>query len=121
MSDDDSRESPRIDSALIRNARAYLSVRELAQLSGLSELTIRRLLRAGKIPCFQPGGPRCRVLVPADALERLGDSASPENFKNAEPEDGQDSGEKRTSAHHQYRARWRQQLPFRNPLTNTEK
>jgi excisionase family DNA binding protein len=49
--------------------RHTLSIAELSQLTGASESTIRRLKDAGQIPFSQPGGPRCRMFFPPDALE----------------------------------------------------
>ncbi len=50
--------------------RRYFTLEELARVSGLSEVTLRRYWRAGKIPGHQPGGKGSRVLFPHDALER---------------------------------------------------
>jgi hypothetical protein len=50
--------------------RRYLDLEELSRVSGLSQVTLRRYWRDGKIHGFQPGGPGSRVLFPADALER---------------------------------------------------
>jgi len=49
--------------------RTYLDIVELSVATGLSISTINRLKKQGKIPCYQPGGPRTRVLFPADAIE----------------------------------------------------
>lgn len=49
--------------------RRYLTLEELARVSGVSEVTLRRYWRAGKIPGHQPGGKGSRVLFPPDALE----------------------------------------------------
>ena len=49
----------------------YLSPEQFSELSGLSIATIRRYVRACKLPFVQPGGPRGRILIPADALARL--------------------------------------------------
>ncbi|WP_020474589.1 helix-turn-helix domain-containing protein [Zavarzinella formosa] len=49
----------------------YCSPAEFAQLCGLSLVTIRRLMRSGRLPSVQPGGPRHRILIPCDALDRL--------------------------------------------------
>ncbi len=50
--------------------RRYFTLKELARVSGLPEVTLRRYWRAGKIPGHQPGGKGSRVLFPRDALER---------------------------------------------------
>jgi len=43
---------------------------EFCELTGLSASTVRRFIAAKRIPVFQPGGRRCRVLIPRDALDR---------------------------------------------------
>jgi excisionase family DNA binding protein len=45
---------------------------ELCELSGLSESTIRRRVKDGSLPAFQPGGHRKRLLFPVDVLDRVG-------------------------------------------------
>lgn len=55
-----------------QNEKSYLDVDELVARTGLSEATIWRLKRAGKIPFYQPGGKGGRVKFPADALEVAG-------------------------------------------------
>lgn len=49
---------------------SYLTVERFADLSGFSVSTVRRYLRAGKLPKLQPGGPRSRVVIPISALAR---------------------------------------------------
>jgi hypothetical protein len=49
--------------------RAYLTKKELAARSGLSEATIQRYKDGGRIPFFQPGGKGGRVVFPIDAIE----------------------------------------------------
>lgn len=51
-------------------ARRYLTIPELAAATGMSVSTIGRLKKRGLLPFFQPGGPRSRVLFPADAVEQ---------------------------------------------------
>src|SRR5947209_5314315 len=54
------------------NSRAaYLTYEELHVKTRISLSTLRRLVREGCIPFFQPGGPRTRILFPADIVERL--------------------------------------------------
>jgi len=43
----------------------------------MSESTLRRLWREGKLGGHQPGGPRHRVVFPPDALERASIPAGP--------------------------------------------
>lgn len=45
---------------------------EVARLTGLSIPTIRRYLKDGRLPKVQPGGRRCRVLIPRSAIESIG-------------------------------------------------
>lgn len=56
--------------AMTATAKTYLSPAEFAALSPLSESTVRRRIKDGSIPTFQPGGPGTRILIPRDALER---------------------------------------------------
>jgi excisionase family DNA binding protein len=51
--------------------RCYVTPEEFVKLSGLSLSSVRRYLADGRLPKYQPGGHRCRVLIPRDALERL--------------------------------------------------
>jgi hypothetical protein len=52
--------------------RRYLTKRELAAATGLSETTIQRYKEAGVIRCFQPAGKGARVFFPNDAIEAAG-------------------------------------------------
>jgi excisionase family DNA binding protein len=45
-------------------------VKEFAKRNGISASTVRRLLRQGKLPYFQPGGNKHLILIPHDALVR---------------------------------------------------
>ena len=49
--------------------RFYVTPKEFVRLSGLSLATVRRYLANGRLPKFQPGGPRCRVLIPQHVLK----------------------------------------------------
>ncbi len=49
--------------------RAYLSVTQFCELTGLSSSTVRRRIADCSIRTFQPGGPRSRVLIPTDQLD----------------------------------------------------
>ena len=51
-------------------APRYLTIEAFAALTTLSESTIQRLIKSGKLKPFQPGGPRHRLLFAADALEQ---------------------------------------------------
>ena len=47
---------------------AFLSPQQFSEYSLLSLSTVHRYLKAGKLPSVQPGGKRCRILIPASAL-----------------------------------------------------
>lgn len=47
----------------------YLNIEEFCQLVPLSESTVRRRIRAGDIPSWQPGGTGTRILIPVSCLE----------------------------------------------------
>jgi hypothetical protein len=53
------------------NEESCLAPIEFARLSGLSLSTVRRYLACGKLPKYQPGGPRCRVLIPRYVVDEL--------------------------------------------------
>lgn len=58
--------------------REFLSPHEFATLCGLALITVRRYLADGRLPAVQPGGRRCRVLIPRSALNlftKVGDVA----------------------------------------------
>jgi excisionase family DNA binding protein len=50
--------------------KPLLTLAELSQTSGLSASTIRRLVRAERIPFFQPWGKGGKLLFPGDAIEK---------------------------------------------------
>ncbi len=62
----------------------FLSPKEFALSSGLSPLTVRRYLKSGRLPFIQPGGFRCRILIPRNALNSSGKIPS-ENSPPAPP------------------------------------
>jgi len=69
-----------MDNSLLRECEPQvLSVNDFAILSGLSLSTIRRYVADGRLPSIQLGGPRCRVLIPRDALLQVAkaESAAP--------------------------------------------
>ncbi len=47
----------------------FLSPAEFAQFSGLSLPTIHRYRKSGRLPFIQPGGFRCRILIPKNASD----------------------------------------------------
>lgn len=55
-----------------QDKKSYLDIGELVAHTGLSEATIWRLKRAGRIPFFQPAGKGGRVKFPEDAIESAG-------------------------------------------------
>ncbi len=52
-------------------AETCLSYAELSQRTGISVPTLRRRVEEGKLPFFQPGGPRTRIVFPPDVVEQL--------------------------------------------------
>jgi excisionase family DNA binding protein len=55
----------------IEKSSRFLSIAEFARLARLSISTIRRYMKAGKLPYVQIGGPRSRVLFAADVLDHF--------------------------------------------------
>lgn len=49
--------------------KTLVDIDALVERSGLSESTIWRLKRQGKIPFYQPAGKHGRVMFPEDAIE----------------------------------------------------
>lgn len=49
----------------------FYSVPEFCAVTGLSAATVRRRIRDGSLPKWQPGGANTRVLIPAGALDLL--------------------------------------------------
>ena len=49
---------------------AYLTIKELSEKSQFSVSQLRRLVRAGRIPFYQPGGKGGKLRFPPDAIER---------------------------------------------------
>lgn len=62
----------------------FLSPKEFALSNGLSINTVRRYTRSGRLPYIQPGGFRCRILIPRNALNSSGKIPS-ENSPPAPP------------------------------------
>lgn len=52
-------------------AEVSLSPAEFVARTGLSPATVRRYLKSGRLPKSQPGGPRCRVMIPVSALRAI--------------------------------------------------
>lgn len=52
-------------------SQKYLTYEDLHAVTGISLSTLRRRVKAGQIPYFQPGGSRTRVAFPPDVVERL--------------------------------------------------
>ena len=55
----------------------YLSVAEFGTLTGLSEATIRRRIKDGSLPVYQPGGRKSRLLISRSALARPAELRAP--------------------------------------------
>lgn len=51
----------------------YFTIRELSEVSGLSESTLRRRIEDGSLPVIQPGGRRTRMLFATDVLDTIAD------------------------------------------------
>jgi excisionase family DNA binding protein len=47
----------------------YLSYQELSARTGISISTLRRRVKQRRLPHFQPGGPRTRIVFPSNAIE----------------------------------------------------
>jgi hypothetical protein len=62
---------PPSDAAARNSAPALLTYQDLHLKTGFSLSTLRRRVKEGRIPFFQPGGPRTRVVFPADVVELL--------------------------------------------------
>ena len=59
------------DSSTPTTQRKFLSVEDFVVQTGISDATVRRWLKRGKLPHVQPAGRHSRILIPADALERM--------------------------------------------------
>jgi excisionase family DNA binding protein len=46
----------------------FWTIEEFGRATKLSDKTVRRHIKAGKIPAWQPGGPGTRILIPASCL-----------------------------------------------------
>ena len=46
----------------------FISMKELAQIGGVSTRTVKRWIKKGIVPIFQPGGPGTAVLIPKSQL-----------------------------------------------------
>jgi|GEM_PF-4430080 len=63
---------------VVDNSAVYLSPAEVARRTGLSIATVRRYVQGGALPKYQPGGRRCRVMIPIAALESFQSATSTE-------------------------------------------
>lgn len=50
------------------NRSNFLSMKELASISGVSVRTVKRWIKKGVVPVFQPGGKNTAVLIPKHLL-----------------------------------------------------
>ncbi len=75
---------------------SFYSPEEFAAQTGLSIATVRRYIDKGKLPSVQPGGPRSRILIPADALDQLARRAVVESSPAAALEPVPDPGSRST-------------------------
>lgn len=46
----------------------YHSISSFAKQANVAEITVRRWVKSGRVPAFQPAGRHGRLLIPADAL-----------------------------------------------------
>lgn len=67
------------------DSRDLISPHEFASRSGLSIATVRRYLADGRLPSMQPGGPRCRVLIPVSALTQFAGKAGDRSLSRPLP------------------------------------
>jgi excisionase family DNA binding protein len=58
-------------------SKAFLTVREFAKFTGLSDKTIRRRIREGRLLFHQPGGPRTKILIPSNWSIREAEASGP--------------------------------------------
>lgn len=54
--------------SLLATDRDGLTIEEFARRTSLSVSTIRRRIKDGQLPFWQPGGPGTRLLLPANSL-----------------------------------------------------
>ena len=62
-----SSDEPAAGAVASTEAAHFLSPAEFSSHSGISLSTVWRYLADGLLPKVQPGGPRCRVLIPIEA------------------------------------------------------
>jgi excisionase family DNA binding protein len=76
----------------VSSAKRFLSPKEFAESSGLSESTVRRRIKDGTIDSEQPAGFGTRICIPVDALQR---SHSDDDLDGASDDSGEseDTGE----------------------------
>lgn len=61
----------------------YLTLKEFVSRHPVSESTVRRWIKSGRLAHVQPGGPNTTVWIPADAVDRLQATA-----ERSDPETG---------------------------------
>lgn len=71
--------------AVPQQQREFVTLRDFAKLSPVSESTIRRWIRANEIEYIQPGKSGTTILIPLDALARI---ASPTSTQGTHPSPG---------------------------------
>ena len=76
-----------------QSAPQLLTLQEFCGVTRLSSATIHRLIKAGKLLCFQPSGKGGKLLFPANAIDL---AASPVPAPSALAED-RDAGSQRLS------------------------
>jgi excisionase family DNA binding protein len=91
--------------------RRFLSVEEMVLESGLSDSTIRRWINSGVLAHAQPAGKHSRILIPADAFDRLSrtEDLAPAPMAKTPIEAPQPKPQRRGTT-----PKWRQQVPHLN-------
>ncbi|WP_339745343.1 hypothetical protein [uncultured Rubinisphaera sp.] len=51
-----------------QNSSSFFSINEFVAKTGMSLSTVHRRIRGGDIQTYQPGGPKTRILIPAEEL-----------------------------------------------------
>lgn len=91
--------------------RPFLTLEQFVRLSGLSLSTVRRYLADGRLPKCQPGGHRCRVLIPRSALDHISPTAGPSREHCSQDTDASQqpvSSQHNSPRHHGPAPRWKQ-------------
>lgn len=69
----------------VNNAVKYRTLKQMVAHSGVSDATLRRWVKEGRINAFQPGGPNSKLLFLPDALEQPVADSQPVPAIRSEP------------------------------------